>query len=199
VIASDDEAFRPPDFERVRPPLYLLLGTDADTLVHLCTGSENLSVGWEAVTDMILHHLRTFKGLDRDQLASRRVVGVRDNTMLLGVLGRSGIGIECFHCFLDICVGLDNMRVETGGRTVSAGRTAKHAIGSHSGRSGDVQRKDQKKVRRSLQVQISAHSRVARTRVFTYAAASGSPRATSSSFFLSVFGNKPNMVNMICC
>lgn len=29
---------------------------------------------------------------------------------------------------------------------------------------------------------------------FTYAAASGSPRATSSSFFLSVFGNKPNMM-----
>ena len=35
--------------------------------------------------------------------------------------------------------------------------------------------------------------------LFTYAAASGSPRATSSSFFLSVFGNKPNMMQWFCC
>ena len=124
MIGSNDEALRSPCFEGIFPPLDLLLRADADTLVHLCTSSENLGVGREAVADVILHHFRTFQGLDRDQFAGRSVVGMRDNAMLLGVLGRFGIGIECLHYFLNICVGLDNMRVETCGWTVCAGRAS---------------------------------------------------------------------------
>ena len=135
MIGSNDEALRSPCFEGIFPPLDLLLRADADTLVHLCTSSENLGVGREAVADVILHHFRTFQGLDRDQFAGRSVVGMRDNAMLLGVLGRFGIGIECLHYFLNICVGLDNMRVETCGWTECAGRASKHAIGGYSGRS----------------------------------------------------------------
>jgi hypothetical protein len=146
VIGSNDEALRSPYFERIFPPLDFFLGADTDTLIHLCTSSENLRVGREAVADMILHHLRTLQGLDRDQLARGRVVGMRDNTMLLGVLGCFGIGIECFDCLLNICVGLDDMRVEACGWTVRAGRTAKNAIGGYSRCSGE----DVENVRRSL-------------------------------------------------
>ncbi len=136
MIGSDNEPLRSPDFEGIFPPLDLLLRADTDGLIHLNTSSKNLSVSREAVADVIMHHLRTFHGFDRYQLSSRRVVGMRHHAMLLGVLGRFGISIECFDCFFDVSVGLDNMRIETCGWTVRAGRAAKHAIGGHSCRSG---------------------------------------------------------------
>lgn len=136
MIGSDNEALRSPDFEGIFPPLDLLLRADTDGLIHLNTSSKNLSVSREAVTDVILHHFRTFQCFDRDQFTGGRVVGMRDNAMLLGVLGRFGISIECFDCFFDVSVRLDNMRIENGGWTVRAGRAAKHAISGHSCRSG---------------------------------------------------------------
>lgn len=197
MIGSDNEALRSPDFEGIFPPLGFLFRTDTDDLIHLSTSSKNLSVSREAVADVILHNFRTFHGFDGDQLTSGRVVGMRDNAMLLGVLGRFSISIECFDCFFDVSVRLDNMRIETCGWTVRAGRTAKHAIGGHSCRSGgDSREEGKKKFMSDLDIAYKDKTANKRKRSFTYAAASGSPRATSSSFFLSVFGNKPNMMQL---
>lgn len=136
MIGSDNEALRSPDFEGIFPPLGLLFRADTDDLIHFSTSSKNLSVSREAVADVILHNFRTFHSFDGDQLTRGRVVGMRHNAMLLGVLGRFGISIKCFDCLIDVSVRLDNMRIETCGWTVRAGRAAKNAIGGHSCRSG---------------------------------------------------------------
>jgi len=78
VVSLDNEAAGSPDLERVRPPLNLVGWNNGNAFLHLDARTNHLSIGREAIANVVIHCIWSADDINSNNFTSLRVVGVRN-------------------------------------------------------------------------------------------------------------------------
>jgi len=78
MVSLDNEAAGSPDLERVRPPLNLVGWNNGNAFLHLNARTNHLSIGREAIANVVIHCIWSADDINSNNFTSLRVVGVRN-------------------------------------------------------------------------------------------------------------------------